>query len=149
MLKTNKGAALLQVLLITVVLAGMAAMLLRASLSRTSSMRQSRRTVSAQLLINTCMSEINTLWSVKKPEIFARDREQCLMWCNAEVGNGSECHLTGSSVNASRSYTCKVTNGSNKYDVVATFDAASATADGCKLTYTITNAEDGGTEVNF
>lgn len=35
MLKNQKGAALLQVLLITVVLAGMATMLLRASLSRT------------------------------------------------------------------------------------------------------------------
>ena len=146
MLHSKKGAALFQVLLITVVLAGMATMLLRASLSRTSSMRQSRRTVSAQLLINTCMSEINTLWSVKKPEIFARDRENCYMWCNAE--EGETCTLTGSSANASRSYTCQVSNGGNEYNVEAKFTGTSSTADGCELTYTITNAGD-GTEVNF
>ena len=54
MLKNQKGAALLQVLLITVVLAGMATMLLRASLSRTSGARQTRRAVSSQLYINAC-----------------------------------------------------------------------------------------------
>ena len=146
MLKTNKGAALLQVLLITVVLAGMATMLLRASLSRTSSMRQSRRTVSAQLLINACMLEINTLWSVKRPEVFARDRDDCYMWCNAAVGE--TCTLEGSSANASRSYTCSVTNEGKSYNVEAKFTKPTATADGCELTYTITNADD-GTEVNF
>ena len=146
MLANKKGAALLQVLLITVVLAGMATMLLRASLSRTSSMRQARRTVSAQLLINTCMAEINTLWSVKSADVFARDNAQCLMWCNASVTE--PCNVSGSSPNASRSSTCQVSNGDNTYNVQATFNDEGPASDGCKLTYTITNAGTGA-EVNF
>ena len=49
MLHNKRGAALLQVLLVTVVLAGMATMLLRANLSRTTTSRQTRRAVSAPM----------------------------------------------------------------------------------------------------
>lgn len=81
MLKNQKGAALLQVLLVTVVLAGMATMLLRASLSRATTARQTRRTVSAQLLVNACMAEVNAIWSAKTPQAFANDMSQCIMYC--------------------------------------------------------------------
>ncbi|MGN0017240.1 MAG: hypothetical protein ACI37O_07890 [Candidatus Avelusimicrobium sp.] len=83
MLNNKKGAALLQVLLVTVVLAGIATMLLRASLSRTTTARQTRRTVSAQLLVNACMAEVNTLWSHKTPAAFANDMNQCIMYCKS------------------------------------------------------------------
>ena len=69
----KKGAALMQVLLITIILAGIATMILRATLSRTSSARRTRRAVSAQVLIQTCMAEVNSLWSKKAPEAFRRD----------------------------------------------------------------------------
>ena len=69
----KKGAALMQVLLITIILAGIATMILRATLSRTSSARRTRRAVSAQVLIQTCMAEVNSLWSKKTPEAFRRD----------------------------------------------------------------------------
>ena len=80
-LKNKKGAALLQVLLVTVILAGMATMLLRASLSRTTAARKTRRTVSAQMLVNSCMAQINSMWAAKSPEMFARDMNQCIMYC--------------------------------------------------------------------
>lgn len=98
MLKNKKGAALLQVLLITVVLAGIAAMLLRASLSRTTTARQTRRTVSSQLLINACMAEVNALWSHKKPEFFASDLDQCIFYCNPAT--------TGTCAKPVKEYTC-------------------------------------------
>ena len=43
--KNKKGAALLQVLLVTVILAGMATMLLRASLSRTTAARKTSQCI--------------------------------------------------------------------------------------------------------
>ncbi len=69
----QKGAALMQILLITVILAGIATMLLRASLSRTTSARRTRRAASAQMVIQACMSEVNSLWAKKMPEAFTRD----------------------------------------------------------------------------
>lgn len=82
MLHNKKGAALLQVLLITVVLAGMAAMLLRASLSRTTTARKTRRTVASQMLINTCQAEVSALWGIKSHDRFAKDLENCWMQCS-------------------------------------------------------------------
>ncbi|MBR5151340.1 MAG: hypothetical protein IKW71_00705, partial [Elusimicrobiaceae bacterium] len=58
----KRGVALLQVLIISAVIAGLAAMILRVTLSRTTAARQTRRTVSAQLLIESCMAEVNSLW---------------------------------------------------------------------------------------
>ena len=63
----------MQVLLITVILAGITTMLLRASLSRTASARKTRRQVSAQVLIQSCMAQVNDLWTAKTPEAFRRD----------------------------------------------------------------------------
>ena len=69
MIKNKRGAALMQVLLITMILAGMATMLLRASLSRTASARKTRRAVTAEMLIESCMAEVNALWA-SKSDIF-------------------------------------------------------------------------------
>ena len=74
-LKNNKGAALLQVLLVTVVLAGMSAMLLRATLSRTMTVRQTRRNVSTQIMADSCMAEVNSLWAAKSVATFRSDFE--------------------------------------------------------------------------
>ena len=135
MFKNKKGAALLQVLLVTVILAGMATMLLRSSLSRSTAARKTRRSVSAQLLINSCMAEVNTLWSVKSPETFARDMSQCIMYCNS-TNVTSSC----SSANSVRSHTCNITVNGADYEVVAEFTQTSPTsADGrkCELNYTV------------
>ena len=135
MWKNKKGAALLQVLLITAVLAGIATMLLRASLSRTTAARKTRRTVSAQMLVNSCMAEVNTIWSIKSPDVFARDLNQCIMYCNST-------NLTGtcSSGNSVKSHQCKITIDGYEYRVTAEFSDNAPSADGntkCELVYTI------------
>lgn len=140
MLSNKKGAALLQVLLVTVILAGMATMLLRASLSRTTAARKTRRTVSAQMLVNSCMAEVNTLWSVKSPEAFARDMSQCIMYCKSNDVAG-----VCSTANSVRKHTCEITVNGVDYDVDAEFTKTSPTEDGntkCLLTYTVKSDSD-------
>ncbi len=147
MLKNKKGAALLQVLLVTVVLAGMATMLLRASLSRTTTARQTRRTVSGQLLVNACMAEINALWSAKTPEAFSQDLKDCIILCK-DGRNGSTCK----NIDKARTYECRSqTIDTVKYTVTAAMDG-SRNADGqCKLEYTVSakNASGADTDVEF
>ena len=128
MFKNKKGAALLQVLLVTVILAGLATMLLRASLSRSTAARQTRRTVSAQLLVNSCMAEVNTLWSIKSPEAFARDMNQCLMYCKS----------------TDTTATCSIPVNGRNYTVTAEFTESAPTADGarkCELSYTVDDSQ--------
>ena len=115
----------MQVLLITIILAGIATMILRATLSRTSSARRTRRAVSAQVLIQTCMAEVNSLWSKKTPEAFRRDLQGDdkgpYMYCN-----GGPC-LVGAEKcpcpkeNRVYTYTCTIDNlyGGDPYKVKA------------------------------
>ena len=144
MLRNQKGAALLQVLLVTVVLAGMATMLLRASLSRTTTARQTRRTVSSQLLINACQAEVNALWSVKKGPVFQRDLSGCWMTCRAAAEQpASSCIGTGDSANASRSFTCTpLTIDNVQYTVTATFTSETPVDGRCRLEYEIDDDQD-------
>ena len=131
MLKNQKGAALLQVLLITVVLAGMATMLLRASLSRTSGARQTRRSVSSQLYINACMAEVNTFWTLKSPEAYARDMQACIMHCaDGAVSDGNGAISSCADAKKVKSYTCE--NG-----VVAEFIENLPATGRCRLEYKI------------
>lgn len=152
MLTNKKGAALLQVLLVTAILAGMAAMLLRASLSRSTSVRNTRQNVSKELLIEACQAEINIMWSYKKPEVFQRDLAGCWMNCNVSIGvdensdtwepgapyTTSKCYKTPA--NATRTYTCSMRD--NGVPVTATFLEPSSAEDKgqCKLTYSIGTA---------
>lgn len=151
MLRNQKGAALLQVLLVTVVLAGMATMLLRSSLSRTTTARQTRRSVASQMLINACQAEVNALWSVKTPEIFTRDLQDCWMYCSIPVEcdeNDAACNALKSQAcddeatppTAYRSYTCApIKVEGTYYQVTATFDITQGrTQQGqCPLRYSI------------
>lgn len=122
MKNNKKGAALMQVLLITVILAGIATMLLRATLSRTASARKTRRAVSGQVLIQTCMAEVNSLWSKKTPEAFRRDlkgdAKGPFMYCSG--GTSETCQGD----NIKRTYECTIPNpyqDGQIYKVVASF----------------------------
>ena len=143
MLHNKKGAALLQVLLVTVVLAGMATMLLRASLSRTTTSRQTRRAVASQLLINACQAEVNALWGVKSRDRFVKDLASCLMSCKCTPAQEDAGTCTCSvGTNASRSYTCtpvEVGSGTGKitYTVTATFTGSTNANGQCELHYTL------------
>lgn len=127
-LKNKKGAALMQVLLITAILAGIATMLLRASLSRTASARKTRRQVSAQVLIQSCMSQVNDLWSSKNPTAFYRDLRDGSMYCSNPT-SASICPAA----NRIKSLTCDFDfsqvggNYGQKYQVVATMKTNSTT----------------------
>ena len=155
MLTNKKGAALLQVLLVTAILAGMAAMLLRASLSRSTSVRNTRQNVSKELLIEACQAEINIMWSYKKPKVFQRDLAGCWMNCNVpftedensdtwrpgDPYTSSKCHTTLAA--ATRTYTCSARD--NGVPVTATFlepssDENKGPEGQCKLTYSIGTA---------
>ncbi len=115
----------MQVLLITVILAGLATMLLRASLSRTTSARRTRRTVSAQVLIQACMAEVNTLWSKKTPEAFRRDLQGVgnsgvpYMYCGGSQTNTSTCP----SGDIQEDYICTIDDpyGGDAYQIRAYF----------------------------
>lgn len=144
MLTNKKGAALLQVLLVTVVLAGMATMLLRASLSRTTTSRQTRRTVSGQMLIDACQAEVNTMWSLKPEEYFTRDLKHCVMGCKSIKGM---CVYEDGTLGpaGSREYKCKpVTVQDVTYQVTATFTGTEPDAQTgqCAIKYEITDNPD-------
>lgn len=122
----KRGMALLQVLIVAAILAGMAAMILRVSLSRTITARQTRRTVSSQLLIENCMAEVNALWATKTPEAYARDLANCEMLPGI---NNYYCNEFPVSVFNSESET-------EGYEVVATM---AKVGDKCTITYTTDN----------
>lgn len=115
MIKNNKGAALMQVLLITMILAGMATMLLRASLSRTASARKTRRTVTAEMLIESCMAEVNALWSAKSEGVFLEDLA-------TDMHHSTPIMYTGTDA-FQNTYVCSVAdpNGGEPYQVTARF----------------------------
>ena len=121
MKNNKKGAALMQVLLIAIVLAGIATMLLRVTLSRTSSARQTRRSSSAEVLVQSCMAEVNGLWSRKTPEAFRRDitgegnSGKPYMYCKTVNSTTGACTSTAAT------YTCTYNTTEGTYKVTAEF----------------------------
>lgn len=115
MFMNKKGAALMQVLLVTIILAGIATMLLRAILSRTTTAFQTRKVVSGQILVESCMAEVNTLWSKKTPEAYLTDFNNGIMYRDTAGA-------------AKTSYTCRIpipdTDPVEYHEVEARFDTA-------------------------
>lgn len=120
-LKNSKGAALMQVLLVTIVLAGMSAMLLRATLSRTMTVRQTRRNVSTQIMADSCMAEVNSLWAAKSVATFRSDFEGdargAYMYCD-DYNNSGICTST-SDTEKHRFYDCSSAIDGRTYQVRA------------------------------
>ncbi len=133
-LRNKRGAALLQVLIITAILAGMSVMILRLSLSRTMTSRQTRHVINAQTVIESCMAKVNTFWADKTPVAYARDLEKCQM-CEPGVGS---CDGTD---DAHKKYICTtvaLTDGQS-YTVTAEMSKVEGDPQPCRITYTITN----------
>lgn len=127
----------MQVLLMTMVLAGITTMLLRVTLSRTSSARQTRRAALSEVLIQACMAEVNGVWSAKTPAAFRRDlngdesgdnKGKPIMYC-ANPKDGA-C-AAGDRV---RSYTCEYDYNGTPYTVTAEFEKVK---DVWRLVYTV------------
>lgn len=124
----KRGVALLQVLIISAVLAGLSAMILRAVMSRTSTARQTRRTVSAQLIIESCMAEIHNKYYHSEAD--KDDIVEGLNTCAFKTGT-----------TPLREHTCMIYTGEATYSVKATFTTTKPDDDhGCTLKYTIENA---------
>lgn len=136
MLSSKRGAAILQVLLVAAVLAGISALLLRASLSRSSSARQTRRTVAAQLEIESCMAQVNQLWSIKSPEVFARDMHECIFYCESSDPN-APCSADKKVTEFRCPYVNTDAMGLNP-QVTAMISGATGN---CQITYTVNNAQ--------
>lgn len=135
MLLNKRGAALLQVLIVTAILAGLSAMILRLSLARTITSRQTRHIVNAQMAIESCMAEVNTIWAAKTPAAYARDLAVCQM-CNPEEAVGCS-----NENNAHKIHTCLVSlfSGDEDYVVEARMTSSGGGVPPCKITYTVTN----------
>lgn len=105
----------MQVLLVTIILAGIATLLLRAILSRTTTAFQTRKMVSGQVLVESCMAEVNSLWSKKTPTAFLNDFNNGVMYYDA----GGTAQYT---------YTCVIPEGDGStgvnHTVIAKFDKA-------------------------
>ena len=86
----KRGAALLQVLILSAILAGMATMILRVTMSRTLSSKQSQHQIKVQKMIESCMVQVNMLWASKTPEAYARDLQQCQMCDPTKDGAANE-----------------------------------------------------------
>lgn len=135
MLLSKKGAALLQVLLVAAVLAGISVLLLRTTLSRTSSSNQTRRAIKAKLQIEACMAEVNQFWGLKKPEIFVRDYKQCIFYCKEGAGN------TDFTKDCDNSYKVKSYECFKDIDGMPKVEAVISGNDGdCEIKYTILDA---------
>lgn len=128
-LQNKRGAALFQVLIVAAILAGISAMVLRASLSRTLTARQVRHTVSAQLLMESCMAEVNNLWAAKTPEQYAEDLAACRFYAD----EGAPVTTFNCKSNNARSGRTDASFVS--YNIVATISTSTASA--CEIKYTI------------
>ena len=142
MIYNKKGAALLQVLLVSAVLAGMATMLLRVSLGRTSASRHARRPVIAETLIERCQGEVEALWAAKTNQAFAYDLEDgCVMYCKGR----DSYHRCFPDSNKVFTYTCgpypfdrdNDTMTDIEYTVTATMSSVTASDNQklCRVTY--------------
>ena len=105
----KRGVALLQVLIIAAVLAGLSAMILRVVLSRTLVARQNRRTVSAQMLIERCMAKINDDWERQPLEEYANALE-------GAIHNGELICCINGRVSVSGKNLCRKSSETNRPD---------------------------------
>ena len=143
----KRGAALLQVLIVSAVLASMATMILRATLARTSSSNRTRHTITAQMAIENCMAEVNTIWASKTPEAYDRDLQKC-QFCDTTVDADEGCEgdtisYGGKSViQANHRHVCSVYIPRQTSSFTVNADMVKGADDRCELTYMIENGID-------
>lgn len=133
----KRGVALLQVLIVAAILAGLSAMILRVVLSRTLVARQNRRTVSAQMLIERCMAEVNYNLAKQDPENYAKSLDGCC--AHGWDVSGNKC-ITDELTHTTDIHRCQFSNpfnnGVGSYTVDAIF---SKVDDQCQVAWQIEN----------
>lgn len=144
MIHYKRGAALLQVLIITAILGGLCAMIARSVLSRQVTSKRVRRTILAQNAIKSCMAEVNAMWALKNPDQYADD----LGSCNKIVPSwsGSSIKSCDNQAPQTNEWYCRIKpTGGEEYCVTAAISLTSDSeqeqgAPKCKITYTLHNA---------
>ncbi len=152
MLHNKKGVALLQVLMITAVLGGLCAMVLRISLDRTVASRKTRHTIAAQMAIESCMAEVNNIWALKNPTQYANDIQNCQYIVPGGTWDGSSVTACDDGSPKSNEWYCRVTPAleyssgtgnavsGTQYCVTATIAPGSASSvSPCQITYAISD----------
>ncbi len=135
MMLNKRGAALLQVLIISAVLAGISAMVLRATLSRTVNARRTRHTISSQMIIENAMAQVNARWASLTPETYAKYLASCILKCNSE--NVEDCETDE---NRTTTISVPVADGSTR-NVIVKFWKEEDTGK-CVAKYSIVNGVD-------
>lgn len=130
----KKGAALLQVLILSTILAGMVTMILRVTLSRTTASQKVQHQVKVQEKMESCMAEVNIFWASKTPEAYKRDLTACQM-CDPTADSSGDCssgsvNVSGKSFAGNRVYHCTADG------VVAVMENGDSNAP-CKITYVV------------
>ncbi len=145
----HRGAALLQVLILSAILAGMATMILRVTLSRSVASKQVRHQITVQKMIESCMAQVNMFWASKTPEAYARDLAQCQMCSTDSVANGGDgnaCSSTNTPVSGvnfpgNKTYHCGSIAGGNG-QLADVWAVMSSSSDNCQIEYVIPNGVD-------
>lgn len=143
--QNNRGAALLQVLILSAILAGMATMILRVTLSRSVASKQVRHQITAQKMIESCMAQVNMFWASKTPEAYARDLSQCQM-CDPTADREADCRtdmfdFNGKSFNRNLVYNCGSIIGGNS-NTANVYAVISGSGGSCQIEYVIPNGVD-------
>ena len=143
---SKKGSALMQVLLVTAVLAGIATMLLRASISRTSAAHQVKRNVSAQLLVESCMAEVQSIFAHQTPNEFIKNMQECMFDCETNEAQqrtnfynnpdqNARCYDDAYDGEVQNEHRCTLEENGTNHNVYA---AMVKDANGkCQITYTV------------
>lgn len=140
--QNNRGAALLQVLILSAILAGMATMILRVTLSRSVASKQVRHQITAQKMIESCMAQVNMFWASKTPEAYTRDLAECQM-CSTESVNcsGENTEVFGVNFPSNKVYDCGSITG--EQDTSRNVKAViSGSGGNCQIEYVIPNGVD-------
>ena len=145
MFLNKRGAALLQVLIVSALLAGMATMILRATLSRTLSARQARHSVFVQKMVENCMGQVSRVWAAKTPEAYARDLAACQM-CDTTADDDADCPsanvtVAGVELEGNKVYQCgTISIGPVSAPVFAVI--SDEDGDPCTITYVVPGVAD-------
>lgn len=139
-LKLNKrGVALLQVLIVSAILAGLATMILRVVMSRATAAHKVRQTVLSQMMIESCMNEVNNLW-MNDPDVVGQPMPAEKYAAFLGACRFPTAGAAANPANGRAQYDCNnVHNALAIRATIAEVDAANPNPDGipCQITYSI------------
>jgi len=135
MYKNKRGAALLQVLMLSALLAGLSVMVLRATLSRQVTARKTRHDVGIHEAIEACAAEIYNMWAVMTPTQYQTNLGNCSL---PPMPAGTSSCSGGAAV--SNEWYCRVNPyGTKEYCITAKMSGNDTgfTDSPCKISFSV------------